>query len=502
MPHVTLVPEGEENRALLSNVHPERWENPVPSGRYNLVVIGAGTAGLVTAAAGAALGARVALVERHLMGGDCLNTGCVPSKALLRSARALFDGTTAERFALSAGTPGCDFAEVMRRMRALRAQLSGHDSARRFRDELGVDVFFGDCRFVAPDAVEVGGRTLHFRKAALCTGSRAKVPDLPGLEEGGYLTNETVFSLETLPPRLAVVGAGPVGCELAQAFSRFGSRVTLIASGDQLLPREDPDAARLLNDAFAAEGIEILFNGRLRHVEVAAGEKVLAVERGGETIAVPCDAILLAVGRAPNVEGLDLERGEIAWDGSGVKVSDTLRTSNPRVYAAGDICSPYKFTHVADAQARIVVANALFGGRQKNSALVVPWCTYTDPEIAHVGGYERDLTGRVRTITVPLSAVDRAVLDGESDGFARVHLWGSSDRIAGATVVARHAGELVGELAVAMRNGVGLKGIGATIHPYPTQSEVLRKVADTFNRTRLTPFVKKVLSAWLSWQRR
>lgn len=500
MTHPVVEPMSDEDRILVEAVHPEGWENPQPAGRYNMVVIGAGTAGLVTAAGAAALGAKVALVERHLMGGDCLNTGCVPSKALLSSARALHDARVSGRFAAS-GAAACDFPAVLRRMRALRAGLSGHDSARRFRDELGVDVFFGQARFTSTDAVEVAGATLRFHRAALCTGSRARVPDLPGLAEAGYLTNETVFSLADLPPRLAVLGAGPVGCELAQAFARFGSRVTVVASSTQLLPREDADAAALLHAAFAAEGIEVLFGARARRVERAGSDKVVVVEREGETLTVPCDAILVATGRAPNVEGLDLERGGILYGAEGVRVADTLRTGNPRVYAAGDVCSPYKFTHVADAQARIVIANALFGGRQRSSALVVPWCTYTAPEIAHVGVYERDVPGRVDTFTVPLAEVDRAVLDGETAGFARVHLWRGSDRIAGATVVARHAGEMVSEITVALRNGVGLKKLGATIHPYPTQAEAFRKAADLYNRTRLTPLVCRVLAAWLSWRR-
>ena len=502
--HITVLPDTPENRELTANVHPPGWVNPMPDGRYNLVVIGAGTAGLVCAAGAAGLGARVALVERYLMGGDCLNMGCVPSKTLLRSGRALFDILDAGRFGAESASAGCDFAAVMARMRRVRADLSSHDSAQRFR-ELGVDVFLGRGRFVAPDCIEVAGQRLLFAKAAICTGAHAAVPPVPGLAEAGYLTNETVFSLTELPKRLAVIGAGAIGCELAQAFVRFGSRVTLIEQGKQLLGKEDRDAAAIVQKAFIREGIELCLGAAMTRVERHGDERVLHLERQGERLEVRADAILIGIGRAPNLAGLDLEAAGIAWDKGGVRVSDTLQTSNPRVYAAGDICSPLKFTNTADAQARIVIANALFKGRRRASALTIPWCTYTDPEIAHVGLYEGEALRKgiaVTTLTVPLSQVDRAHLDGETEGFARVHLRRGSDTILGATIVARHAGEMIGELSLAITNGLGLRAIAKTIRPYPTQEEVVGKLADAYQRSRLTPFVKKVLAAWLKWQRR
>jgi pyruvate/2-oxoglutarate dehydrogenase complex dihydrolipoamide dehydrogenase (E3) component len=500
-----MLPDTPENRELTANCHPSDWDNPRPDGRYNLVVIGAGTAGLICAAGAAGLGARVALVERHLLGGDCLNYGCVPSKGLIRAARAAHDARQAGAF----GVRGCeglgfDFPTAMERMRRLRAAISRHDSAARFRDELGVDVYIGEGRFVSRDCIEVAGERLFFRKAAICSGARAAAPPIPGLADSGYLTNETVFSLTELPRRLAVIGGGPIGCELAQAFARFGSRVTVVEVAPQILGREDRDAAAILQDAFRREGIDLQTGVRILAVRRQGAERVIRLERDGRPSELTVDAILVAVGRAPNLEGLGLEAAGVTCDRSGVTVSDTLQTSNSAVYAAGDICSPYKFTHTADALARILIANALLKGRQKVSALTIPWCTYTDPEVAHVGMYEQDALAKgiaVTTLTVPLAEVDRAVLDGESEGFARVHLKKGSDRILGATIVARHAGEMINEFSLAITSGLGLGAIARTIHPYPTQAEVVKKLADMYNRTRLTPFVRRLLAGWLRWQR-
>jgi pyruvate/2-oxoglutarate dehydrogenase complex dihydrolipoamide dehydrogenase (E3) component len=369
-----------------------------------------------------------------------------------------------------------------------------------------VDVFFGSGRFSGPDTVGVDGKSLRFKRAAICTGARAAPPPFPGIGEAGYLTNETVFSLTSLPRRLAVIGSGPIGCELAQTFARLGSEVVILERGSHILPREDRDAAEIVKNAFIRDGVRLALDTKTISVARNGDERVISAEHGGRGIEIAVDEILVGVGRAPNMDGLGLEAAGIAYDPrQGVKVDELLRTSNPRVYAAGDICFPYKFTHTADALARIVIANALFMGRQKSSALVVPWCTYTDPEVAHVGMYEQEARDRgigVTTLTVPLGEVDRAVLDGETEGFARVHLKRGSDRILGATVVARHAGEMISEMTLAMTSGLGLSAIGRTIHPYPTQAEALKRLADAYNRTRLTPFVQKILSAWLRWQRR
>jgi pyruvate/2-oxoglutarate dehydrogenase complex dihydrolipoamide dehydrogenase (E3) component len=495
-PAVRVEPFDESNRRLVEHAHPPGWVNPVPKGRYHLVVIGAGTGGLVSAAGAAGLGAKVALIERHLMGGDCLNVGCVPSKAIIRAARAWHETRASRgRFGGPSAQGDGDFAAAMARMRRLRAGLSPIDGAPRFR-QLGVDVFLGQGRFVRPDAVEVDGAVLSFRRAIIATGARAAAPPVPGLAEAGYLTNETVFSLTELPRRLVVIGGGPIGCELAQAFVRFGSAVTLVNTGPHVLSREDADAAAVVERAMARDGVVFLQGAGVKRVEQQAAETSVVVEREGRESRLPADRILVAVGRAPNVEGLGLEAAGVRYATTGVLVDDRLRTSNRRIYAVGDICSQYQFTHAADFQARLAIQNALFFGRARASRLVMPWCTYTSPEIAHVGMYERDARAaglEVDTLTVPLAEVDRAVLDGEDEGFLRVHLRRGTDRILGATLVAEHAGDLISEIGVAIVNGIGLGGIGRTIHPYPTQAEVFRRAADTWRRGKLTPRVRRAL---------
>ena len=496
-----IEPMDRYNSELVQNAHPDDWDNPQPRGRYNLVVLGAGTAGLVSAAIAASLGGHVALVERHLMGGDCLNVGCVPSKAMIRSSRAAFDLQNASNFGIK-GPSDCsvDFVAVMERMRRLRSGISPNDSVNRFAG-LGVDVFLGDARFTGPDAVEVGGQRLRFKKAIIATGARAASPPIDGLAEAGYLTNETVFSLTQLPRELAVIGGGPIGCELAQAFHRLGSAVTIIQHGSQFLSKEDPDAATILAQTFAREGIEILLNAEVERASVENGVKTIHVNQSGRSLALTADQILVGVGRAPNVEGLNLEAAGVAYGRSGVQVDDALQTSNSNIYAAGDICSAFKFTHAADFGARIAVQNALFPflPRKKFSGLVIPWCTYTDPEIAHVGAYARQLDEqgiRYDTIKVELSDVDRAVLDGDEEGFLKVHVNVRDGYVLGATLVARHAGEMISELTLAMTQKIKLGSVGNVIHPYPTQAEVIRKAADQYNRKRLTPGRKKMLE-WM-----
>ena len=498
---IKIPPDDEHNRALVSNVHPADWRAPDPAPRYHLVVVGAGTAGLVTAAGAAGLGAKVALVERHLMGGDCLNVGCVPSKALIRASRACAEVRDAGSYGVVV-PPGArvDFPRVMERMRKLRAGLSPHDSARRFR-ELGVDVFLGEARFTGPDALEAGGKTLRFAKAVIATGARAAIPPIPGIEKAGYLTNETVFSLTSLPTRLAVIGGGPIGCELAQAFARFGSKVVILQSAPQILHREDPDAALRVQAALTKDGVEIVTGCSIASVEWRGGEKVIRVESGGGARELVCDEVLVGVGRAPNVEGLGLEAAGVHYDlKAGIRADDFLRTTNPRIYSAGDSCMAHKFTHAADAAASIVIQNALFLGRKRLSALVIPWCTYTDPEIAHVGIYEEEARARglkVRTFVQELSGVDRALLDGEAEGLVKVHVQEGTDRILGATIVARHAGEMISELTLAMVAGAGLGTLAGTIHPYPTQAEAIKKAADAWNKSRLTAPARKLLVLWL-----
>jgi pyruvate/2-oxoglutarate dehydrogenase complex dihydrolipoamide dehydrogenase (E3) component len=505
-----IEPDDEYNRMLVQNVHPADWVNPEPTGRYNLVVIGAGTAGLVTAAVAAALGAKVALIEKHLMGGDCLNVGCVPSKAMIRAARAWADVRHADEFGIHiAGAVKYDFAAVMTRMRKLRARISPMDSAKRFK-KLGVDVVLGEARFIGANTIEVGGKKLTFKKAAICTGARAAVPSIPGLKEVGYLTNETVFSLTDLPPRFAVIGAGPIGCEMAQAFARFGSQVSLFEQMGHILPREDADAAGIVQAQMKTDGVSFIFDSKVTQVERRGNEKVIQYDMNGGMKEIAVDEILVGIGRAPNVEGFGLETVGVEYDtNNGVKVNARLQTTNPTIYAAGDICFPFKFTHTADAMAQIVIQNALFPhpfglGYAGTDSLIIPWCTYTEPEVAHVGMYEADAKAKgidVDTFTFKLDEVDRAILDGEEDGFARVHVKKGTDRLVGATIVAAHAGDLISELTMLMKAGKGLNTIAGTIHPYPTQAEVIKKVANAWRKTTLSEGKKKVLSKWFKWSR-
>jgi pyruvate/2-oxoglutarate dehydrogenase complex dihydrolipoamide dehydrogenase (E3) component len=501
-----VSPQDEHNLRLVANVHPEAWRNPTPRNPYNLVVIGAGTAGLVSAAGAAALGARVALIEKHLLGGDCLNYGCVPSKGMIRCATAWADVREAGRYGIRVpGEVAVDFGTVMERMRRLRADISHTDSVQRFT-ALGVDVFLGAGRFTGPDSVEVAGSTLRFARAVIATGGRPATPVVPGLTEAGYLTNETVFRITERPARLGVIGGGPIGCELAQTFQRLGSQVTLLHTGAHLLNKEDADAAEIVQQAIQHDGVQLALSAMLQAVEQHGDAKVLHyTDANGQSCAVTVEAILVAAGRAPNVAGLGLETAGVAFDPrTGVQVNDRLQSTNPRIFAAGDVCSRYQFTHAADFQARLVLANALFMGRQKASALTIPWCTYTDPQIAHVGLTERQAAAEdiaIDTFTQPLAEVDRAILDGETEGFAKVHVKKGTDKVLGATVVARNAGDMIGVYTMAMTHGLGLGALSKLIQPYPTQAEALRKTGDAYNRTRLTPLVKRLMTAWLRWQR-
>ena len=496
-----LLPNDQHNRALLANAHPPDWINPTPATRYHLVVLGAGTAGLVAAAGAAGLGARVALVERTLLGGDCLNFGCVPSKAVLRSARAWAEVHKAAQLGVEV-SPGfkINFAEVMERMRRLRSLMSPNDSAQRFRD-LGVDVFLGAGQFIGPQALTVQGQTLHFQKAILAMGARAAIPPIPGLAEVGYLTNETVFSLTELPRRLAILGAGPIGCELAQAFARFGSEVTLFDMAPRILGREDPEASQWIAQSLKNDGVNLWLDFHVERLFAAEGTKCLVGNRKGTNHEWRGEQILVAMGRSPNVEGMGLELAQVKWNQKqGVVVTDRLQTTNPRIYAAGDVCSRFQFTHAADALARVAVQNALFWGRAKASALIIPWCIYTDPELARVGLGEREAAEQgipIQTFRQDFDQVDRAILDGATEGFVKIHVQAGTDRIIGAVIACRYAGELIHEITLAMVGRLGLKTLAKTIHPYPTHGEAIKKIGDAYNRTRLTGWVKWLLKKWL-----
>lgn len=501
-----LLPDDEFNRALTAQVHPADYENPVPSGRYNLVVIGAGTAGLVCAAGAAGLGAKVALIERHLLGGDCLNYGCVPSKGIIAAARALAHVREAEQFGVRlAGTPGIDFSAAMSRMRELRAGIARHDSVRRFT-ELGVDVYLGDAAFVDRHTVRVADRLLPFRKAVIATGARAAIPDIPGHEDVAPLTNETLFSLTELPGRLAIVGGGPIGCEMAQTFARFGARVTLYESASNILSREDTLAADVVRDALRHDGVELKLGASIQRFARIGDSRIVEASVAGETDRAEFDQILVAAGRRPNVAGLNLGGLGIDYDErTGIRVDDRLRTTCTNIFAAGDVCSAYQFTHAADFLARIVLRNALFPfGRARASRLIIPWCTYTDPELAHVGLSER--TAREQNVPIdtfrqPFAGVDRSILEGKTSGFVQIHVRRGTDRIVGATIVGHRAGELISQITQAMSTGAGLARIANVIHPYPTEAEAIRKLGDQYNRSRLTPFVAGVLRRWLNWRR-
>ena len=500
---ITVSPMDEYNQTLVSYVHPPDWVNPKPASCYDLVVIGAGTAGLVVAAgaAGLDIGLKVALIEKHLMGGDCLNVGCVPSKCIISSSRVVAEMQNADAFGI--GVPEhieVDFSGVMRRMRRIRASISPHDSAERFQ-KLGVDVFLGNGHFLSDNKIEVNSQILRYKKAVIATGARAMRLSIEGIEEAGYLTNETVFSLTTQPRRLALIGGGPLDCELAQAFRRLGSEVVLFQRGTHILNKEDADAAEIIQNVFLREGIHLILGSEVKRVMKTAEGKTLYFNCKGQEESITVDEILVGVGRAPNVEGLNLAGVGVEYNQQqGVKVNDYLQTTNPKIYAAGDICMNWKFTHAADAAARIVIKNTLFSpfglGRSKLSNLVMPWVTYTDPEIAHVGLYEweaREKGIEMETIKIPLNKVDRAIADGQEEGFVKIHHRKGTDEILGATIVARHAGEMISEITTAIVGKVGLSKLSSVIHPYPTQAEGIKKAADAYRRTLLVPNTKRFL---------
>ncbi len=505
-----IAPLDEHNLRLLDQVRPRGHVDPTPTGVYNMVVIGAGAAGLVTAAGSAGVGAKVAIVEKHLMGGDCLNSGCVPSKALLRAARAVHEARSGGAFGVVIdGSVRCDFGRVMERMRQIRASIAKNDSVARFTS-LGVDVFLGAARFSSESTVEVNGKTLQFSKACIATGGRAAVPPIPGLDKVAFLTNDTFFNLTEMPARFAVLGSGAVACEIAQAMVRFGSAVTMLARSAGVLTREDADAAALVGAQLTSDGVDLLLECSVTEVQ-QAGDRVgpitLKCEVGAakRQVTLQVDALLVATGRVPNVEGLNLERAGVRYDRRrGVMVNDHLQTSAPNVYAAGDVIGRFQLTHMADAAARIVIRNALFFGTSKLSGLVVPTCLYTAPEVAKTGALESDLRARgieFATFRVDMSDVDRAVCDSSTAGFVKVLVAAGSDRILGATIVADHAGELISEVTAAIVTGTGLAALANVIHPYPTQADAIRQCANAFQRGKLTTAVRVLFRNLLAARR-
>jgi pyruvate/2-oxoglutarate dehydrogenase complex dihydrolipoamide dehydrogenase (E3) component len=476
-------------------------------GTYNVVVIGAGTAGLVTAAGTAGLGGRVALIERNLMGGDCLNFGCVPSKALISSARLTQQIRESEKWGLDRQSPQFVFEKVFERMRARRAKIAPNDSQGRF-ESLGVDVFRGEARFVSPHEIEVNGQKLRAKNFVIATGSRAVIPKIEGIDTVRYFTNETIFDeLKAKPESMILLGGGPIGCELAQTFRRLGVQVTVIQRGDQLLPREDPDVSEFLERRLINEGVRVIKNADTHSVATSDTGKIALewLDRQSGRLAERtffADALLVAIGRRPNFDSLGLKSVGVDVNERGVRVNEYLQTSQRHIYAVGDVIGPFLFTHMADAQARVVVRNIVVPFqflRQKMDYSVVPWCTYVDPEVAHVGLGEKE--ARQKSVEydlfrVPLEDVDRAVVESEEAGFAKILTAKASDKILGATIVAPHAGDLLHEFVLAMKAKIGLGTIASTIHAYPTFAELARKAGDKYNKTRLTPRAKKIFT-WL-----
>ena len=462
------------------------WERP-RTFDANLIVIGAGSAGLVASLIAATVKANVTLVERDRMGGDCLNTGCVPSKALIRSARIADYARRAEEFGLAPVDVEVRFPEVMARVRSIVRAIEPHDSVERFTS-LGVDCVSGEARIISPWQVEVDGRVISARNIVIASGGRPRVPDIPGLSEVGYLTSDTLWDLVELPPRLLVLGAGPIGCELAQAFARLGSEVTLVTHASRVLPREDEEVSALVEAGFQESGIRVFTGLEPQRFEV--GENGGLCYTAGSDEALVFDRLLLAVGRSANTEGLGLEELGINTNRAGhVEVDAFLRTAVPTIYAAGDVAGPYLFTHMASHQAWYASVNALFGRFRKFRVdySVVPWATFTDPEVARVGFNEQEATARGVPFEITrydISDLDRAIADGEAEGFVKVLTRKGSDRILGATIVGYHAAELINEFVLAMKHGIGLNKILGTIHIYPTLSESNKFLAGEWRKAR------------------
>jgi len=509
-----ISPLDKYNTQLLENVHPLKWNSPDGKDKYNLVVIGGGVGGLVSAAGSAGVGAKVALIEANLLGGDCLNVGCVPSKAILKSAKIAHQLAKAKEYGIVAGEVKVDFGKVMERLRRLRASIAHHDSAERFAG-LGVDVFLGHGKFINKNQIEVNGKTLTFHRAVVATGGSPNVPKIPGIGKIPVYTNLQIFNLTKLPEVIGVIGTGPIGCELAQAFARFGAKVHMFLRGDSILRKEEEDARKIVMGNMEKDGI--VFHKWIKYKEVElleeADEKAgkpfpsikICLEQDGKQLPIVVNAIIVAAGRKPNVHTAGLEKAGIQYDPKkGVIVNDHLQTTNPHVYACGDCASKYQFTHFADFMARMVIRNALFFGSGKVSSLLIPWATYTDPEVAHVGEYEHDLKARNVAFDVykrEFKEVDRSIVDSDTLGFVKILTVAKKDKILGATIVGSHAGDMISELTLAMQSNTGLGKLASVIHPYPTAAEAIRQCGDLYNKTKLSKTVARVLRNLLAFRR-
>lgn len=486
MQHGPFPATSDDEAGLLRRVRPQDWRNPRPKDLYDLAVIGAGPAGIAAAEHAARRGFSVALIERARLGGNSLNAGSVPSKAIIRSAHAYDAMGEADAFgAPVADGPALDFGAVMARMRRIRTRLSVHHSVHDLA-ALGIDIFFAEARFAGTNVLFVDESRLTFRKALVATGARPRIPNIPDLEQVGYRTSSTIFEMTALPRRLAVVGGGPLGCELAQAFCRLGAHVTIVQNNPKFLPREERDAAEILSWSMARDGMDIRLNTVATGVRREGDTKILETLNNEVRGEIEADEILVCTGRVPNIETLDLAAAGIAADPRrGITVDDFLCSSNRDVYAAGDACLSLKFTNAAQSSARMAVGNALLGTGRQHDNSVIPWCTFCDPEIAHIGLQVWDARRQaipIKSYTVMLSDVDRAVTDGQETGFVKIHIAEGSDRILGATIVASRASELINEMAVIMSAGIGMKTLAEVVHTYPAQSGAIMLAAQAYRR--------------------
>ena len=484
--HITapLPAQDANERALLARVRPPDWVNPKPRALYDLAILGAGPAGLAAAEMAVSTGLSVALIERNVIGGNSLDVGSIPSKAMISSAARVAAFRDTYRFGVvKPAPPPVDFGAVMARMKRLRARIAGYHSAARLRD-LGVDVFFSNAQFAGSHSLEINSGQISFKKALVATGARPKASDIPGFEQLNYFTSSTIFDITALPERLAIVGGGPLGCELAQAFCRLGSHVIIIQNEPKFLPNEERDAAELLSWALSRDGVEVRLNTSVTAGQMSNGIKTLVTLNNGIRDQVQANEILLSVGRVPNVEDLNLSKAGVdCLPSTGIEVDAFLCTRNPDIYAAGDVCSTHKFANVAEASGRLAVTNAFFSRDRQQSSQNIPWCTFCAPEIARIGldvASARQQSIPVRSYTVMMQDVDRAITDGMEDGFVKICVRDGTDEILGATIVAARASEMINEMSVIMSAGVGMRALAEILHTYPTQSDAIRMAARAF----------------------